>query len=105
MVRTGVQNKAKEEYLNKGNIRNAVNIPFAVLQKNALSFAKDRPILVYGFSSQPETFTAAKMLALSGYTNVTVLSGGLFAIRWQAANVKGRSALNNWVVNVPPEGF
>ncbi|WP_160290216.1 rhodanese-like domain-containing protein [Flavihumibacter solisilvae] len=100
-------NQAKEEYLNKGNIRNAVNIPYPLMQESASSwsFSKDRPILVYGFSSQPETFSAAKMLALSGYKKVAVLSGGLFAVRWQAANIRGRIALNNWVVNVPPDGF
>ncbi|MBZ5857839.1 rhodanese-like domain-containing protein [Flavihumibacter profundi] len=100
-------NKAKEAYHNKGHIKNAVNIPAADLEKTSAgwSFPKDRPILLYDFSNQPETYKAARMLAGKGFTKVAVLSGGLFNLRWQAANIKGRENLFNWVVDIPAAGF
>lgn len=100
-------NKSKEPYRNKGHIKDAVNIPAADLEKvtRSWSFPKDRPILLYNFANQPETFTSARMLAQQGFSQVAVLSGGLFALRWQAANIKGRQTLFSWVVDVPANGF
>jgi rhodanese-related sulfurtransferase len=101
------QNKSKEQYRNKGHIRGAINIPAATLETVSVtwSFPKDRPILLYNFANQPETFRAARMLAQQGFTKVSVLAGGLFHLRWQAANIKGRQALFNWVTDLPENNF
>jgi rhodanese-related sulfurtransferase len=100
---TQFNNHAKESYLNKGHIKNAVNIPFSQVKDlmSKTSFSRDRPVLLYNFASQPETFKTARMLYDMGFRRVAVLSGGIFGIRWQAANIKGRSGLNHWVTDIP----
>jgi rhodanese-related sulfurtransferase len=101
------QNKSKEQYRNRGHIKDAVNIPADALKEVAASwsFAKDRPILLYNFSNQPETYSAAKMLARNGFSNVAVLAGGLYNLLWQAANIKGREALLNRVADIPANAY
>lgn len=98
-------NLAKESFRNGGIIKGAVNIPYLEIdnQLSSLPMDKDQPIVVYSFSSTPEPFEAAKKLTNLGYKNVSVLLGGLFNLRWRAANIKGQSHLKDWVVNVPPD--
>jgi len=45
---------------------------------------------------------SAKQLAQAGFKNVNVLLGGIDNLRWRAANIKGKSRLNDWVENIPP---
>jgi rhodanese-related sulfurtransferase len=98
-------NSSKESFRNIGAIKGAKNIPFADWEKQFISLPADKeaPIVVYAFSSNNEMYEAARKLAKQGYKNVYVLQGGLFNIRWRAANVKNQSQLANWVVNVPPD--
>ncbi|ULQ52236.1 rhodanese-like domain-containing protein [Flavihumibacter fluvii] len=100
-------NKSKEAWQNKGHIRGAVNIPAETLEKTAesWSFARDRPILLYHFSNHPDVFKTARILTNQGFSRVAVLSGGLFNLRWQAANIKGREGLFKWVEDIPEGGF
>lgn len=100
-------NKSKEPWQNKGHIKTAINIPAANILKTAesWSFNKDRPILLYHFFNQPDVFKAARDLTNLGYTKVVVLSSGLFNLRWQAANIKGREGLFNLVEDIPAGGF
>ena len=44
-------------------------------------------------------------LAENGFTNVNVLAGGIFNLRWRAANIKGKAALKDWVVNIPADNI
>ncbi|HKP31216.1 MAG TPA: rhodanese-like domain-containing protein, partial [Chitinophagaceae bacterium] len=67
--------------------------------------SKDVPVVLYHFGNSPESYRAAKLLADAGYKKVYVLAGGLFNLRWQAANLKGKTALKDWVVNVPAENM
>jgi hypothetical protein len=60
---------------------------------------------VYGFGTNPDTFKAAKLLAEKGFNNVSLLLGGVTNLRWRAANIKGKSQLDKWVVNVPQENL
>jgi rhodanese-related sulfurtransferase len=98
-------NHSKESFRNIGNLKGAVSIPFAEWDKQfaSLSLDKHKPIVVYAMSSQNEVFEAAKKLTEQGFTNVSVLMGGLFNLRWRAANVNGFEYLKGWVVNVPPD--
>lgn len=98
-------NNSRETYRNAGNLKGAVSIPFADWDKQFASLAidKEKPVVVYALSSQNEVFEAAKKLSAQGYKNVNVLMGGLFSLRWRAANIKGDEHLKDWVVNVPPE--
>ena len=98
-------NQSKNSWQNIGNIKDAQNIPASNLQEQAssLSIPKNQQVIIYSFSNSAEAFQAAKILSGMGYQNVNVLLGGIFNLRWKAANLKGRSQLKDWVVNVPTE--
>ena len=57
-------------------------------------------MFIYSFSSGPEMYTAANLLSANGFTKVYVLAGGLFNVRWSAANVPGLAFLHDWVEGV-----
>jgi rhodanese-related sulfurtransferase len=92
----------KDSWRNIGKMKNAINIPAAAIEKNiAMLGDKNNPIVVYHFAGGPEAFAAAKYLSNNGFKNVTVLYGGVFSIRWTAANINGQSHLNNLVTDIP----
>jgi rhodanese-related sulfurtransferase len=97
-------NSSKNYWQNIGQIKNAINIPFGELKTSTLlpPSASDH-VIVYGFNSQPEIFEAAKWLKDLGYRNVSVLQGGIWKLRWASHNLKGKSTLEDLVINVPPE--
>ena len=97
-------NASKNYWQNIGQIRGAINIPYAELKTSpSLPQSKDVPIILYGFNAQPEIFEAAKWIKDQGYKNVSILQGGIWSLRWSSHNIKGKADLNNLVVNVPPE--
>ena len=97
-------NASKNYWQNIGQIKGAMNIPFAELKtSSSLPQSKNAPIVVYGFNAQPEIFEAAKWLKDKGYKNVSILQGGIWSLRWTSHNIKGKADLNNLVTNVPPE--
>ena len=85
------------------NLKNARNVPYATLKDSMqqLESIKTRPIVLYTFSGQPEAYDAARKLSENGFTQVKVLEGGIFNLRWTAANIKDQGMLGAWVVNVP----
>jgi rhodanese-related sulfurtransferase len=95
-------NQSKTTWRNVGIIKNAINIPFSEMPNKLGQLDKNKPVLVYHFSG-PDAFAAAKMLTDQGFKKVYVLNPGLFSLRWQAANLKGKSYLKDWVVNIPEE--
>jgi 3-mercaptopyruvate sulfurtransferase SseA len=97
----------KFTYRNRGHIQNAVNIPLPLLSTRTgeISSFKNKEVIVYGFANDPEAFEAAKLLAGTGFSKVKVLIGGLWNIRWKAANLKGLSPLMKWVVDVPADNL
>ena len=101
-------NQAKQVFRNIGHIRNAVNIEGRSFQEHLAELGSDKskPIVLYHFSGNaPETFAAAKQLADNGFKRVYVLAGGYFNLRWQAANLKGRSSLKDLAVDVPADNL
>lgn len=96
-------NTAKEAAHNIGNLKGALNVPAADLPARISSLPADKStaIVVYGYANGPEVFKAAQVLSDAGYQNVSVLMGGLYNLRWRAANLKGYQHLGSWVVNVP----
>jgi hypothetical protein len=46
---------------------------------------------------------AANTLVQKGFTNIKLLAGGLFNIRWTAANVVNMNHLDDLVTDVPSE--
>lgn len=99
-------NQAKDAWRNVGRIKNSINIPFPDLNNrlNELTAYKTKPIILYHFSTA-DSYNAAAKLVAAGFTNVNVLAGGIFNLRWRAANVKGKSALKDWVVDIPAENL
>jgi rhodanese-related sulfurtransferase len=100
-------NLSKEAWRNMGNIRGAMNIPASEWDAKTASLPSDTrtTVLLYGATSSPEVFEVAKKLTHAGYPNVYVLAGGLFNLRWKAANLKGRAHLSDWAVNIPPDNL
>ena len=96
------KNESKTTWRNIGTIKGAVNIPLNEVEAKSTTLDKNKPVLLYQFSG-PDAFTAAKSLTGQGFTKVYVLTPGLFSLRWQAANLSGKSNLKDWVVNVPEE--
>ncbi|HET9824643.1 MAG TPA: rhodanese-like domain-containing protein [Chitinophagaceae bacterium] len=97
-------NASKIYWQNIGQVRSAINIPSSELKtSSSLPKSKDTPIIIYGFNAQPEIFESAKLLKDQGYKNVSILQGGIWSLRWTAHNIKGKSYLNDLVINVPPE--
>jgi rhodanese-related sulfurtransferase len=92
----------KDSWRNIGKMKNAINIPAAEIEKNIVLLGdKNKPIVVYHFAGGPEAFAAAKYLSNSGFKNVTVLYGGVFSIRWTAANISGQTYLKDFVTDIP----
>ncbi len=100
-------NLAKDYWRNIGKVNQSVNIPSAQLSGNISKIGqyKNKPIIVYGFSSSSDVFSSARLLTERGFSNVSVLMGGLFNIRWRAANLKDHGYLNNLVTNIPPDNY
>jgi rhodanese-related sulfurtransferase len=96
-----------QPWKNKGHIKDAVNIPLDELPAriNEIETSKSKEVIVYAFSGNPEAFEAAKILTGKGFNNVKVLTGGLWDLRWRAANVKGMKSIMQWVVDVPEENL
>lgn len=94
-------------YHNRGHIQNAINIPEEELSSrmSEVEKYKSSDVIVYAFSSAPEAFSAAKYLANQGFKSVKVLTGGLWGLRWKAANIKGLSRMMIWVVDVPEDNL
>src|SRR5579862_9620360 len=100
-------NRSKSSWRNRGNLKNAINIPSQDFKSriNEVGKYKDRPILIYSFSSSPESFETAKLLADAGFKDLYVLMGGIWDLKWRAANIKGKSYLNQWVENIPSDNL
>jgi rhodanese-related sulfurtransferase len=96
-------NKAKDSWRNIGHLKNAINIPEAELKSrmNELEKFREKEIVIYAFSGSPEAFSAAQTLHNNGFKNISVLTSGLFNIRWLAANDKSQSYLKDLVTDVP----
>ena len=105
---TDFTNQNKEQpFRNRGHIKAAVNIPGNELKSRIaeLKKYKKKEIIIYAFSGNPEAFIAAETLVSSGFKRVKVLTGGLFDLRWRAANIYGMKDMMNWVVDVPAENY
>jgi len=103
-TRDEFNNSSKNYWQNIGQIKGSMNIPYSEISTTAsLPKSKDTPVIVYGFNSQNDIFESAKWLKDNGYKNVSILQGGIWSLRWTSHNIKGKTYLNDLVVNVPPE--
>ena len=98
-------NKHKNSWQNTGHLVNAVNIPASALdtQWNKIETYRNKPVIVYTFSSNTLGYEAAGLLAKKGFTHVIFLQGGIFNVGWTAANEKGYASLASLRTDVPAE--
>lgn len=99
------ESKHKDMFRNIGRINNAINIPAnnteASLPK--IDAYKNKPVYIYDFAGNNNAYAVASFLFSKGFTNVSVIAGGLFNVRWTAANITGQSQLFKLVVDVPEQ--
>jgi rhodanese-related sulfurtransferase len=100
-------NQSKDLWRNIGHIKNAINIPEGEMQNRLQEITpfKNKPVILYSFGFSPDAYKAAATLVANGFTNVNILSGGIFNLRWRAANIKGKSVLKDWVTGIPAENM
>jgi len=98
-------NKSKDSWRNIGHLQNAVNIPSDQLSNRVSELAayKNKDVVIYSFGGSPEVFASANLLQQQGFQKIKVVTGGLFNLRWTAANTKGNAWLTNFVTDVPEE--
>ncbi len=99
-------NKHKDTWRNIGHLKGAVNVPADQLEKTEVlpgyeHIDKSTPVVIYSFGNSPEIFASAITMQKKGYTNVHVLIGGIFNLRWTAGNVQGQSFLKDYVEDIP----
>lgn len=96
-------NTHKDYFRNIGHLKNSVNIPAAVLEKDISGLGNDktRDIIIYTFGNGAESYAVADGLTKEGFTNVKVLVGGIFSVRWTSGNVQGKAWLADLVEHVP----
>jgi rhodanese-related sulfurtransferase len=100
-------NISKSYWRNVGNVKQAITIPAVQLKDkiNSLDQFKNKPVVVYSFSTSPESFSSAKLLTEKGFTKVYVLINGIFGIRWRANNIKNHAYLAGLIENVPADNL
>lgn len=96
-------NKHKDSWRNVGHIKNAIHIPASEINNRLgeLNEYKNKDIVIYSFGSSPEVFATANALQQQGFKKIKVMIGGLFNLRWTAANTKGNTNLKDFVTDVP----
>jgi rhodanese-related sulfurtransferase len=94
------ENKSAISYHNLGRIKDAVNIASVeALEKWMPQQTKNKPILVYGGMGGDSGAQISQALVNNGFTNVHLLSQGLYRFVWATANIEdckaGRAFLTN----------
>ncbi len=93
---------AKDAWMNTGRFRQAKHIPASEIRERIASsgITKNTPLVLIGRGLDEELFNTARILTDLGYEAVTILTTGLWGVRWEAHNLPGRSAWDAWVM--PP---
>ena len=96
-------NSHQQSWRNIGRMKGALHVPSGELSSSSVVAGLDRnaEILVFSFSANKEVMAAAQTLFDLGFTNVHVLTRGLFGLRWTANNISGYDYLNHHVENLP----
>lgn len=94
---------AKDTWKNTGRFRMAEHLPAQQVQEKhaSLSIAKDTPITLVGRGLDEELFDVARNLTDLGYQKVTLLTCGIWGIRWEAHNLPGKAGWDHWVIRYP----
>jgi rhodanese-related sulfurtransferase len=94
---------AKDSWANTGRFRIAKHIPAGEVKDKiaAERLSKNTPVVLIGRNLDEELFTSARTLTDLGHTNVSILTTGIWGIRWEAHNLPGKAAWDNWVIKYP----
>ena len=96
-------NKSPEAWRNRGKIKGSQNIPAQNLASALPGLNKTQPVIITALGNGMEAYTAAALLTQNGFNNVSVLTTGVWGLRYQAFNSPNSMYLNDWVVDVPEE--
>ncbi|MBP7513839.1 MAG: rhodanese-like domain-containing protein [Flavobacteriales bacterium] len=94
---------AKDAWMNTGRFRIAKHIAAPDVRERIapMGIAKNTPITLIGRGLDEELFDVARTLTDLGYKNVSILTSGIWGVRWEAHNLPGHAAWDNWVVKYP----
>lgn len=94
---------AKDAWMNVGRFRNARHIHAAEMHDGITSTGIDQstPLVLVGRGLDEELFDAARVLTDLGYKKVSILTAGVWGIRWEAHNLPGHAAWDAWVTKYP----
>ncbi|MEO8590546.1 MAG: rhodanese-like domain-containing protein [Flavobacteriales bacterium] len=94
---------AEDDWMNMGRVRRATHIAATELHEKIASagIAKTTPLVLIGRGLDEDLFDAARTLTDLGYANVTILTAGIWGVRWEAHNLPGHVAWDAWVTKYP----
>ncbi len=75
------------EWKNVGRLKNAINIPLSTINKSQIEKIKDKKIVLYDIMMHEELYSFAKQLKEFGIEDFYLLSGGIFQLKWEIANM------------------
>ena len=71
---------------NVGRLKNVVNIPLSEFKPEKFHAYHNKPIVLYDIMMHNEIYDAAKKLREYGFTNFSLLAGGIYFVHWKIAN-------------------
>lgn len=71
---------------NVGRLKDALNIPLSEFTKEAFEAYRNKPIVIYDIMMHDEIYDAAKKLREYGFTDFSLLAGGIYFVKWKIAN-------------------
>lgn len=95
------ENRSPNAWENIGRLKRSVNVPAKDWEDGKLLSDRKTPILIYSMSSDDVVFKTAQKIRSLGFKNIHILQGGLWQLRRNANNLKGRDGWNDLVVEVP----
>lgn len=95
------ENRSTNSWENIGRLKRSVNVPAKDWEDGRLMSDKKTPILIYSINSDDTVFETARKIRKLGFKNISILQGGLWQLRRNANNLKGKDGWNELVVEVP----
>lgn len=94
---------AKDGWMNVGRFRGARHVAAKDLRGGmaATGLRKEDRIVLVARGPEDELFDAAQRLTEMGYKHISVLTSGIWDIRWQAHNLPGHAPWDAWVTKYP----
>lgn len=89
------ENRDSITWKNVGRIKKAINLPLEEITAEKIQSCRLNKILIYdNMMMVPDLYAAAEKFSKLGTTEVYILSGGLFMLRWKIANTNNPTLAN-----------